>query len=49
MGDWGLTLDISFRYGVVGWYKDRDKQVLRIYPLPFIRFSVEWNEGVGQA
>jgi hypothetical protein len=35
-----LTVEFSLRYCVVGIYKDRNRAVLRIYPLPFIRITV---------
>jgi hypothetical protein len=34
-----MTIEFSWRYGVVGIYKDRDRKLWRIYPLPFIRVS----------
>jgi hypothetical protein len=36
----GVTVEFSLRYGVLGIYKDRDKPIVRIYPLPFIRVTV---------
>jgi hypothetical protein len=35
-----IELDISLRYGVIGIYKDRDLALWRVYPVPFIRFSI---------
>jgi hypothetical protein len=37
------TFEVSFswRYGVVGVYKDREKPIVRIYPLPFVRITLE--------
>ena len=35
-----FTADFSWRYGVVGVYKDRGKPIVRLY-LPFARLSVE--------
>jgi hypothetical protein len=34
-----MTVEFSLRYGVVGIYKDRDSQKIRIYPLPFVRVT----------
>jgi hypothetical protein len=33
-------MEFSFRYGVIGIYKDRDEPIWRIYPFPFIRISI---------
>jgi hypothetical protein len=38
-----MTIEFSFRYGVWGIYKDRDKPIVRIYPLPFIRITLGRN------
>jgi hypothetical protein len=38
-----LTVDVSRRYGVVGVYKDRDLPIVRVYPVPFVRVSVQWG------
>jgi hypothetical protein len=35
-----FAVDISWRYGVVGWYKDRTRPIVRIYPIPFIRVTI---------
>jgi hypothetical protein len=35
-----FKIEFSWRYGVTGWYKDRDHPILRVYPLPFIRVSI---------
>jgi hypothetical protein len=35
-----IVIDFSFRYGVIGIYKDRDKPITRIYLIPFVRISV---------
>lgn len=32
-------IDFSFRYCVIGVYKDRDKG-WRVYPVPFVRINV---------
>jgi hypothetical protein len=34
-----MTVEFSFRYGVVGVYKDRNSPVVRWYPVPFIRLT----------
>jgi hypothetical protein len=33
-------VEFSFRYFIIGIYKDRDKPVVRIYPVPFVRISI---------
>jgi hypothetical protein len=33
-------IEFSWRYFVLGFYKDRDKPIFRIYPFPFVRFTV---------
>jgi hypothetical protein len=40
----GWAIEVSFRYGVIGVYKDRDAAILRVYPLPFVRLSVSMKE-----
>ena len=35
-----MKTEFSFRYAVIGLYLDRDGEILRVYPLPFIRMSV---------
>lgn len=35
-----MKIEFSWRYGVIGVYKDRDLQVIRVYPLPFIRITI---------
>jgi len=34
-----FTLSFSWRYGVVGVYKDRTPGVVHVYPLPFVRLT----------
>lgn len=34
------SVHFSSRYMVMGVYLDRDKKALRIYPIPFVRVSV---------
>lgn len=36
-------IEFSWRYGVVGVYKDHDWPVVRIYPIPFVRISIGWG------
>jgi hypothetical protein len=36
-----MKLELSWRYAVIGIYKDRDKPIVRIYPLPFVRLSID--------
>lgn len=35
-----VKIEFSFRYGVLGIYKDRGKPTVRVYPVPFIRISL---------
>lgn len=35
-----MKIEFSFRYVVVGAYLDRGRNVLRVYPLPFVRISI---------
>lgn len=35
-----MKLEFSLRYGVMGVYKDRDTNAVRVYPLPFIRVTI---------
>ena len=35
------AIEFSWRYGVIGIYKDRGKPIVRIYPLPFVRITLE--------
>ena len=35
-----LNVEFSWRYFVIGVYKDRGSNVVRIYPLPFVRISI---------
>jgi hypothetical protein len=37
------SLSFSWRYGVIGVYKDRELPLVHIYPLPFVRVSVTWS------
>lgn len=39
----GIEAEFSWRYGVVGVYRDRELPLLRIYPCPFIRFTVTYK------
>lgn len=39
-----FQIDVSRRYCVVGYYKDRDGKIKRVYPLPFVRIS--WGVGL---
>jgi hypothetical protein len=34
-----LKIDLSFRYFVIGGYKDRKYPMIRIYPSPFVRVT----------
>lgn len=33
------SLDWSWRYGVIGVFADSSGQIVRIYPVPFVRLS----------
>jgi len=35
-----LRRAFSWRYGVVGIYRDREASLWRIYPVPFVRITV---------
>jgi hypothetical protein len=38
------SIEVSRRYAVIGVYRDRDRDIWRIYPLPFVRLSVaRWS------
>jgi hypothetical protein len=36
-----FSVNRSWRYFVMGVYADRDKPIVRIYPCPFVRVSLE--------
>jgi hypothetical protein len=36
-----FSINLSWRYFVVGAYADRDKPIIRVYPCPFIRLNLE--------
>jgi hypothetical protein len=36
-----FSIQFSYRYAVIGLYADRDEPFIRIYPLPFVRITVE--------
>jgi hypothetical protein len=46
MRDFTLRMECSWRYGVMGVYKDRKRPVVRVYPLPFVRITIEWGSEV---
>lgn len=35
-----MIIEFSWRYGVIGIYKDRVWPLWRIYPCPFVRISL---------
>jgi hypothetical protein len=35
-----MKIELSWRYCVVGIYRDRDRPLWRVYPLPFVRVTV---------
>jgi len=35
-----MSIELSWRYGVIGIYRDRSGSPWRIYPLPFVRVTV---------
>jgi hypothetical protein len=40
MSEAQVRIEFSFRYGVMGIYKDRDNPTVRVYPLPFVRITL---------
>jgi hypothetical protein len=36
-----MKAEFSFRYAVIGFYLDRGGKILRVYPVPFVRISLE--------
>lgn len=36
-----LKIEFSARYGVMGIYLDRGLPIVRLYPLPFLRITVD--------
>jgi len=36
-----ISVQSSWRYGVIGFYADRNDPIYHIYPLPFIRVTLE--------
>ena len=40
-----LTVQCSWRYGVVGIYKDREKPIVHAY-VPFVRLTIEWPKSL---
>jgi hypothetical protein len=37
------SLRFSWRYGVIGIYRDRELPLVHVYPLPFVRISIIWG------
>lgn len=37
------SYDFSFRYLVWGVYFDRDPNIIRIYPIPCFRITLDWT------
>lgn len=37
-----MKFSASFRYGVIGVYKDREPFIWHVYPVPFIRITI-WS------
>jgi hypothetical protein len=35
-----VKVDFSWRYFVMGFYKDRSTNTIRVYPCPFVRINV---------
>lgn len=35
-----MKVEFSWRYAVIGIYKDRDSSAIRVYPFPFIRVTL---------
>jgi hypothetical protein len=40
-----MTIEFSFRYGVIGVYFDRNGRTVRIYPVPFVRVTIGGRRG----
>jgi hypothetical protein len=40
----GAGVSFSWRYFVMGVYKDRKRALVHWYPLPFVRLSFCWEE-----
>jgi hypothetical protein len=38
-------IQFSWRYAVIGVYKDRDTSAVRVYPLPFVRITFGGTPG----
>jgi hypothetical protein len=38
-GEQSLKIEFSFRYGVIGIYRDRNQPIVRVYPVPFMRIT----------
>jgi hypothetical protein len=38
-----MTITRSWRYGVMGIYRDRRPGILHVYPLPFVRLTITWG------
>ena len=39
-----MKIEFSWRYGVMGVYRDRDEPIWRVYPVPFVRITVGAHE-----
>jgi hypothetical protein len=39
----GVEAGFSWRYGVIGFYRDRDLPLLRVHPCPFARVTVTYR------
>lgn len=39
-----MKIGFSWRYGVWGVYKDRDRPLVRVYPVPFVRITLGQEE-----
>jgi hypothetical protein len=40
-----MQIEFSWRYGVIGVYKDRDSSAFRVYLLPFVRITIKTLRG----
>lgn len=38
-----IGIACSWRYGVIGVYRDRRPGIVHVYPLPFVRLTFTWG------
>jgi hypothetical protein len=39
-----ITVNASWRYFVWGVYMDREEPIVRFYPIPFVRISLDFTD-----